>query len=103
MSIPQTVVQFSKTVAAAGTAVALIGAETHVTEVHLMAKKVGGANTGNVFIGVSTVDKTTRQIIELQPGDYWEPPIEPGKQINLADLYIDAATTADGVVGVYWQ
>jgi len=86
-----------------GAATGLVTDATWASRVCLQAKKVTGANTGNVFIGISTVNKTTRQIIELTPGDYWEPPIEPGKVINLADLNIASATSGDGVVGLYWQ
>lgn len=90
-----------KAVAAAGTAVALTSSPTWVSQVRIMAKKVGGDNTGNVYIGDSTVDQSSKQGIELANGESHEIyPMPGGHQVNLADIYVDAATNADGVVYV---
>lgn len=96
-------IEIVKAVATPGTAVALAPANTNVVYVLLQAKAVTGDNTGNVFIGKSGVDKTTRQIVKLAAGDVWEPEIPRGEYLDLSELYIDAATAADGVTGIAFQ
>lgn len=88
-------------VGSAGTAEALFAAETFCCAVYLQAKKAAADNTGNVFLGLSDVVKASLEYIELAPGDYWEPHIPDGVKIDLATVYIDADTTAEGVVGMY--
>lgn len=92
----------AKTVTVASTAEALVSSTTYARGVCLQARKVAGSNTGNVFIGISSLDQGVREMLELEPGDYWEPPGPPGSKINLADIYIDADNAADGVVGLYF-
>ena len=97
----QTVRVFTKAVTAAGTALAFFTTETTVRKFWLVAKKVGGANAGNVYIGDSTVDRTTSQQLVLAPGDYWELDTPQHSSIDLSTLYVDADNAADGVTGGY--
>jgi len=90
----------SKTVAAAGTAERLVSTTTVVRWVAFTAKKVAGANTGTVYLGDSTVDSTSPQYQPLPAGYYWEPNWH-GLCVDLYDIWIDAATTGDGVVFNY--
>lgn len=90
----------SKTVTTAGTAVALSTSNTFVSGLSIQAKLVDGDNTGNVFIGDENLDMGVKEGIELEPGDYYEPPIYG--RLNLAELYLDADTNGDGVVILYW-
>jgi len=90
----------SKVVAAAGTAVQLVSVPTRASALWTEGKKVVGSNTGSVYIGDDTVDKTTAQFRELATGEYWEVPLG-GAVIDLMDIWVDAATTADGVVFGY--
>ena len=94
-------VKLTKAVAAAGTGVALAADGTYARALWLTAKKVGGGNVGNVFVGDGDVDKTTDQQTVLEPGDYWEAPIPPGVVVDLNDIYVDAANNDDGVTGGY--
>jgi copper(I)-binding protein len=101
MALPVRIYDLAITVAAAGTAVPLSATAVDVKSLWLRAAKVGGANTGKVYVGISTVDQSTRQIVELDKGVTFQFPIPDGATINLADVYVDAATNADGVVGLY--
>jgi type 1 glutamine amidotransferase len=93
-------------VAASGTAERLVPTTTirkMARTVILQAKKAAADNTGNVFIGVKdgVIDLAAGSVeyLELMPGDYWE---WPGPApIDLSNLWIDADTNADGVVGFY--
>lgn len=93
-------------VAASGTAERLVPTTTirkMARMVCLYAKKAAANNVGNVFIGVKngTLDLAagTVEYIELLPGDYWE---WPGPTpLDLSNLWIDADTNNDGVVGFY--
>ncbi len=84
----------SKTVTTPSTAVAISDTDV-ICEggAVLQAKKVDGNNTGNVFVGDSTLDQGVKEGIELAPGGSMS--IE---NLNLKDLYIDADTAGDGVV-----
>jgi len=102
MPIRRTIGSLVQTVPTPGTAVALSATDLWVTSLVIQAKKVGAANTGNIFVGDSTVDKTTKQLVTLaNNSSAWEFPIPAGAAVNLADIYIDAATADDGVVGAY--
>ena len=94
------ILEIVKAVATPGTAVALAPDNTEVVYLLLQAKKVDGDNAGNVFLGTSGVDKTTRQIVEMASGDVWEPIIPRGRTLDLNNLYIDAANADDGVTGI---
>ena len=98
--------QGAKVVTAAGTAETLIAAtaaDVWVSSLVIQAKKVGGDNTGNVFLGDSNLDMGVAEAIELTPGDSYEPYIQDGARINLKDIYVDADTSADGVTWLYWK
>jgi len=90
-----------KAVAAAGTAEPLTAVPTLATYIEVSAKKTAAVNAGNVFIGASTVVKAATESVELAPGDVWYKQARPGECFDLANIYIDADTTADGVAGFY--
>ena len=84
------------TVSSAGTAVQISSVDTPVTSIVLQADV---DNTGNVFIGDSTVSASNG--IELTPGQSFELksdqiPRQDGELI-LSDIYVDAATNDDKV------
>lgn len=88
-------------VASAGTAEALQAASKLVTSV-LIVRDPG--NAGTVYIGDSTVDSTsgiplTAEVpaVEITPQRFGRTAAE----IDLADIYVDAATNADGVIFSY--
>ena len=58
--------ELTKTVTAAGTAEPLVAKRTWFRGFAIYAKKVGGANTGIVYIGRPDVDKTTKQYIKFR-------------------------------------
>lgn len=95
---PVKVTQF---VATASTAEALVGSETFATAVYLQARKVNGPNTGNVFIGLDDLDQGSAELFEVEPGQTWEYKCSAGRKVDLNDIYIDADTADDGVVGWY--
>ncbi len=93
----------TKTVTTAGTGVPLVAAPTLARSFWLTAKKATGVNTGAVYIGTSTVDKTTDQQTVLEPNDYllssqWIP---SDVVIDLANICIDSDNNGDGVTGGY--
>ena len=94
-------VAITKAVTTASTAVPLVAVATYAIKIVLCAKKAAADNTGNVFIGTSTLDQGVAEGLELDPGDSWEFEAPGGMEMNLADFYIDADTAADGVVGFY--
>jgi hypothetical protein len=96
----KTPVIFSQT-ATSGTQAAIVGSETFVRAVYMQAKKVSGDNTGNVFVGTSTVSVGDAELFELTPGATFELPMPLGFKVDLNDVYIDVDTTGDGVVGWY--
>ena len=100
---PRDVVWTSKVVAATGTGVAIVAVQTWARALWIVAAKVTGANTGAVYIGDSTVDKTSLQYLSLSPGDYWEMPIPEGTKVDLNTLYVDAATNGDSILIGYIQ
>jgi hypothetical protein len=91
----------TQAVAAAGTAEAWAGSTTTCVYFMVEARKVGGANAGNVYIGTSAVDKTTSQQIVLQPGDKYEFTAPAGYSTDLDAWYIDADNNDDGITGFY--
>lgn len=91
----------SKAVTTPSTAVQISTTQLLVEYVAFQAKKVGGDNTGNVFLGDSTLDQSVKEGIELTPGQMYEPRIQDGTKLDLKDWYLDADTAADGVVIVY--
>lgn len=79
------------TVTTAGTAVQLTSTATACKSVVITAK---GANTGNIFVGGTTVDSTRgKQLVPLQD-----------IELNIDDLskvYIDSSVNGEGVIYVY--
>jgi hypothetical protein len=83
------------TVTSAGTRVQLTASDIAAYAVLIQANP---ANTGNIFVGDSTVSSSNGAILE--PGDFFvvEPDIsEEMDEVNLSDIYIDAATNNDSV------
>jgi hypothetical protein len=93
-------VAFEQFVAASGTAEAF-AATQQVKWFMVRAGKATGANTGNVFIGTSAVDKTTAQQIILSPGDVYEFKAPEGTTTDLDAWYVDADNNNDGITGFY--
>lgn len=89
----------AKTVATPGTAVAMVAAETRAMQVVFQAKE---ANTGNVYVGDSNVDKTTSPQVTLGAGESLtvEAPY-PGMYIDLNEWFVDADTATEGVDFLY--
>jgi hypothetical protein len=85
---PSTLTAGEKTVTTSGTAEAL-GASLAIKSIYIRAKT---ANTGNVYVGDSNVDKTTSQQIILNAGSAVSMDIA-----NRASIYIDADVNLEGV------
>lgn len=92
---PATITDGRKVVAAAGTAEALTSSRTGVSYVIITAET---NNTGVMAVGASTVVAAvgTRRGVPLSAGDS----LSLGA-VNLADVYIDAAISGDGVTYVF--
>jgi len=86
--LPSTLTGGDKAVTTAGTAEAL-AASLSINSVYVRAKV---DNTGNVYIGDSSVDKTTNKQIILAPGDETIITID-----NIATVYVDVDTNGEGV------
>ena len=93
----------TKAVTTSGTAVALAATATYAKRVTIQAGKTTGVNTGDIYFGDSTVNATTNQCLVIAKGDVYNPPIDSGDRINLADIYIDAANSADAAKVIYWE
>ena len=87
VTLPTTVYNGQNTVASAGTAEALATSQALVSGVHVKALN---ANVGIVYVGDSSVDSATGYELSAGESVFLETD-------NLADVYIDAATSADGV------
>jgi len=79
-----------KTVTSAGTAEAL-GSSTAIDSITIKAL---ATNTGNIYVGSSSVDDTNGFVLDA--GDTVSLDID-----NLADVYIDADTNGEGVSFIY--
>lgn len=90
-----------KAVTTASTAEKLVASTTYARYVELQAKKVAADNTGNVFIGLSDLDQGTAELFELEPGDSIRIDAPDGIKFDISTIYVDADTSADGVVGWY--
>lgn len=90
--------QGSKVVAAAGTPERLTTTSTLARRVYFQGRKAQGtANTGAVYLG----DRGTLLRILDATGagrDWTLESVDPDKPFDLADIWVDAATTADGVM-----
>jgi hypothetical protein len=80
-----------QTVASAGTAESLVATNTYVHGVTIRARS---ANTGNAFVGDSTVDSATDA--PLTPGDVVSVS-HPRVEFNLADVFVDVAVSGETV------
>ena len=87
-------------IAAAGTPVKLIAAETFATKLIVQAGKILGANTGLISIGTNVAYTTDLQV-QLSPGDTYVVEARPGCKFDIALIYIDGVNVADGVRGQY--
>ena len=101
LSFTKPLVLLTKTVAASGVAESFVDDPVPVNYMAIMAKKATGANTGAIFIGTSTVNKTSSQQIKLNPDDRYVMELPVGVTIDLKTFYIDADNTDDGITGFY--
>lgn len=92
-----TIADGRKVVASAGTAEALVALATICKKVEITAEF---DNTGVIVVGGSTVvaDLATRRGIPLYAGSTYTLVID-----DLADVYIDATVSTDGVTFVYYK
>ena len=79
-----------KTITASGTAEALVAASTRVKSVLLIAK---AGNTGQVYVGGSTVDTSTND--GLDAGESIT--VQALEFFNLTELFLDVDTNGEGV------
>jgi len=100
----------NKVVTAAGTREPLTheptAAEVHILarSILILARKVTGANTGNIYVGDKTVEKTANQgIVLANNSSPLEIPVPDGCALDLSTIWIDAATSADGVIVFYTE
>ncbi len=98
--VAKTLTLLAKT-ATSGTQAALVASQTFCRSVTLQAKKVTGANAGNIFIGMAAVSVGDAEVFELTPGQPITIDGGPGTKIDLNTIFIDVDTTGDGVVGLY--
>mgnify|MGYP003680240014 FL=1 len=86
-------VSAEKTVTTAGTAVPLVASKTLVASYSLRAK---AANTGQIYIGNSSVDDTINDGFDSGEGESWA---AHGKWhfVDLAGIYIDSDEDGEGV------
>lgn len=84
-----------------GTSVQLINTQTLVYSFYVQAKP---ANLGNVYIGLSTVDKDNEdtQFMQLAAGYGQGRTALPGAVLDLSDYYLDADNADEGIVIEYW-
>jgi len=88
-------------VATPGTAVQLSTTDLWVTKLAFQPGKVTGANTGNVYLGGSDVDKTSNRCIQIA-NSVALTEFPTSGSLNLAELYVDADTAADGL-RIYYE
>lgn len=86
-SLPSTIVSGQKAVTTAGTAEALGTSTTLTSGVRI---KANSDNTGVIYVGASDVDSTTGFVLAAGEELFVE-------IADLADVFIDAGTSADGV------
>lgn len=84
----------AKTVTAAGTAEKIVATSTLTVAVVLQAKE---GNAAAVYIGDSSVDKTTSPQMSLDAGETLALEVPIGFQIDLSEWYVDADTNDDGI------
>jgi hypothetical protein len=81
-------------VAVPGTAEPLVGSANKVIMAVIFAKTT---NADNVYVGTAAVDKTSSKQIILRPGATVSIDAPLGYNFNLANWYVDAEMTNDGV------
>ena len=91
----------SQFVAVPSTAEALAADTTYATYVELTARKAAGANTGDVYVGVTGLDQGSLEYHPLSAGERWYMTCPAGVHIDLNDIYVDAINADDGVIGWY--
>ena len=98
VAIPQ---QIIKTVADSGTPEAITSTSPtyFVYAIFIGRKAARTANTGNIWLGITSGDNT--QPIRLVPGQEKTIEAPPSKQFNLSDWYVDVETNGDGVIVIY--
>lgn len=101
LAFTKPLVLLTKVVAASGVAESFVADPVPVNYMAIQAKKATGANTGAVFIGTATVNKTSSQQIKLNPDDKYVMELPVGATIDLKTLFIDADNTGDGITGFY--
>ena len=84
-----------------GTKLPLSATHLRVIYVELTAKRAADNNTGNVFIGGTGLAAGSAEQIQLEEGDQWSRTARLGECFDLYEMYIDADTATDGVVGYY--
>lgn len=90
-----TITTSSKTVASAGTAEPLVGVATPISLVEITGLPT---NTGNAYIGDSTVNSTTNPGIVISPGQVYGIAIA-----DLANIYCDVDVNGEGVSFNYFN
>jgi len=86
--VADTISDGSKDVSSAGTAEALTTTDTPCRLINIFAK---AGNTGNIFVGGSTVSSSRGMVLEQARSTDWFP-ID-----NVNKVFIDSATSSDGV------
>jgi len=88
------------TVSTPGTAVRVSSTDLFVHDATFIATRADGKNVGTVYLGTSSVDRSTDRQMPMAP-DAVQPYYTEGKHINLADFYIDADNSGDGICVLY--
>ena len=90
-----------KTVTASGTAEAIVASETRVLSVVFQAMS---GNTNPVYIGDSSVNKTTSPQVALEAKESLSiiaSDVSGGAWLDLNEFYVDADTNGEGVSYLY--
>ena len=88
-------------VAAAGTAERLL-ATASKEYAHSIFIEAKAANVGNVFVGDSTVTGITDGVtLTPSQGISYEVQDKPSDQIDISEIFVDAANNDDGVIFTY--
>lgn len=91
-----TTAQGTKAVTSAGTPERMVASTTKVESVVIQALKgVATANTGNIYVGFSASGGSNLMV--LTPGQSVTFQAPAGKKVDLTNIYIDSATSADAV------
>ena len=88
------------TVSTPGTAVRVSSTDLFVHDATLIATRADGKNVGTVYIGTSDVDHSSDRQMPMAP-DAVQTYYTEGKHLNLADFYVDADNSGDGICVLY--